>query len=138
MGMRNHDLVPLELISKIAKLRYGGAHKFVSNLLRYKLISHDRTTYDGYRLTYAGYDILALKVRKKIVSSLESESAGKLVLCSAHSGVFQRMYATPIKPQSFGYLHTVMNIFANFFIYVPTPYTHATPSKLNCLVYRPS
>ena len=80
MGMRNHELVPLELISSIAKLRYGGAHKFVSNLLRYKLIAHDRSTYDGYRLTYSGYDILALKTflqRNHIVAVGDKIGVGK-------------------------------------------------------------
>jgi RIO kinase 2 len=30
-------------------------------LLRHKLIYHERKLYDGYRLTYPGYDYLALK-----------------------------------------------------------------------------
>lgn len=108
MGMKNHDVVPVELIVNIAKLRHGGAQKFLTTLLRFKLIYNDKTTYDGrclsvtfrggrnlvvvghmyllfldwgrrttsmvilspislsfpftgYRLTYGGYDILALK-----------------------------------------------------------------------------
>ena len=60
MGMKNHDVVPLEIIVNIAKLRHGGAHRFISNLHRFKLIYHDAKKYDGYRLTYQGYDILAL------------------------------------------------------------------------------
>eukprot|EP00903_Cladosiphon_okamuranus_P008414 g8090.t1 len=62
MGMKNHDLVPVELIASIAKLRHGGTHKILSTLLTFKLIAHDRSVYDGYRLTYTGYDILALNV----------------------------------------------------------------------------
>eukprot|EP00904_Undaria_pinnatifida_P010092 jgi/Undpi1/6212/HiC_scaffold_20.g08696.m1 len=62
MGMKNHDLVPVELIASIAKLRHGGTHKILSTLLTFKLIAHDRSAYDGYRLTYSGYDILALNV----------------------------------------------------------------------------
>ncbi|CBN77739.1 conserved unknown protein [Ectocarpus siliculosus] len=62
MGMKNHDLVPVELISSIAKLRHGGTHRILSTLLTFKLIAHDRSSYDGYRLTYSGYDILALNV----------------------------------------------------------------------------
>ncbi|EWM22057.1 rio kinase [Nannochloropsis gaditana] len=61
MGMKNHDVVPVELLIKIAKLRHGGVQKFLSTLLRFKLVYHDKTTYDGYRLTFGGYDILALK-----------------------------------------------------------------------------
>jgi len=47
MGMKNHDVVPVELLIKIAKLRHGGVQKFLSTLLRFKLVYHDKTTYDG-------------------------------------------------------------------------------------------
>jgi RIO kinase 2 len=61
-GMKNHTLVPLPLVNSIANLRHGGTHKIVSSLLRDKLLSHERkkNSYDGYRLTNAGYDIMAL------------------------------------------------------------------------------
>jgi len=60
-GMKDHYLVPLPLINSIAGLRHGGSHKIVSSLLRDKLLSHERKGgTDGYRLTNAGYDILAL------------------------------------------------------------------------------
>eukprot|EP00164_Ancoracysta_twista_P006879 GFYU01009683.1.p1 GENE.GFYU01009683.1~~GFYU01009683.1.p1 ORF type:complete len:509 (-),score=160.80 GFYU01009683.1:188-1714(-) len=61
MGMKNHDIVPKELIMSIAGLKHGGAHKQLDTLLKHKLISHDRKKYDGYKLTYSGYDFLALK-----------------------------------------------------------------------------
>lgn len=50
MGMKNHDLVPVELITSIAKLRHGGTHKILSTLLTFKLIAHDRSAYDGKRV----------------------------------------------------------------------------------------
>ncbi|CAK9299603.1 unnamed protein product [Gordionus sp. m RMFG-2023] len=50
MGMKNHEIVPVNLISVIAKLRSGGCHKILKNLS------------EGYYLTYKGYDYLALKV----------------------------------------------------------------------------
>lgn len=60
-GMKDHYLVPLPLINSLAGLRHGGSHKIVSSLLRDKLLSHERKGgMDGYRLTNAGYDILAL------------------------------------------------------------------------------
>jgi hypothetical protein len=46
-GMKNHDLVPVELISSIASLKHGGAFKCLSTLLRGKLLRHDRKKYDG-------------------------------------------------------------------------------------------
>ena len=80
-GMKNHSLVPLELIVSIAGtftrfsspvrktytyqntgLRHGGVNKVVGALLRNKLISRNSEKYEGYRLTYLGYDFLALRV----------------------------------------------------------------------------
>ena len=54
MGMRNHELVPVELIGQIAALKHGGAFKILSVLLRYKLVAHASNNYDGYRLSYLG------------------------------------------------------------------------------------
>jgi RIO kinase 2 len=64
-GMKNHDIVPVELISSIASLKHGGAYKCLSNLLRNKLIKHDRKRYDGYSLNYLGYDYLAFNALSK-------------------------------------------------------------------------
>lgn len=69
MGMKNHEVVPIELIIVLSGLKHGGAHKLIQDLLRDKLVAHDRTTYkplnkiryDGYKLTYLGYDFLALR-----------------------------------------------------------------------------
>ena len=62
LGMRNHELVPAELVASIAKLKRGGAFKCMGTLLRHKLLHHEGKVYDGYRLTPLGYDFLALKV----------------------------------------------------------------------------
>ncbi|XP_043491317.1 serine/threonine-protein kinase RIO2 [Polistes fuscatus] len=63
MGMKNHELVPASLAAQIANLRYGGVHKLLKELCKYRLLSYERGKhYDGYRLTNAGYDYLALKV----------------------------------------------------------------------------
>ncbi|CAM6099116.1 unnamed protein product [Calypogeia fissa] len=61
MGMKNHELVPAELVERIAGLRHGGAYKNMKTLLKNKLVHHDSTKYDGYRLTNLGYDYLAIK-----------------------------------------------------------------------------
>lgn len=63
MGMRNHELVPGTLVSSIATLRFGGCGKILVDLTKHKLLAYERgKRYDGYRLTYAGYDYLALNV----------------------------------------------------------------------------
>jgi len=41
MGMKNHDLVPTDLILKISKIHRGGTFKAISNLHKFKLIYHE-------------------------------------------------------------------------------------------------
>lgn len=65
MGMRNHEIVPAELVDRIASLKHGGTYKVLKNLLRHKLLHHDSSKYDGFRLTYLGYDFLAIKTLVK-------------------------------------------------------------------------
>ncbi|KAL1934514.1 hypothetical protein VTP01DRAFT_6696 [Rhizomucor pusillus] len=66
MGSKNHEVVPTSLIAQIAQLRHGGSHKLVGNLARLNLIARvQNAKYDGYRLTYGGYDYLALKTFAK-------------------------------------------------------------------------
>lgn len=63
MGMRNHELVPGTLVNSIATLRHGGCGKILVDLTKHKLLAFERgKRFDGYRLTYAGYDYLALNV----------------------------------------------------------------------------
>jgi RIO kinase 2 len=74
-GMRNHELVPVELITSIAKLRHGGIIKILSTLLRHKLLAHEQQQYNGYRLSYLGYDILALRtlLSRNVVTGVGSQ-----------------------------------------------------------------
>jgi RIO kinase 2 len=65
-GMNKHALVPAPMIASLSNLRNGGTGKVLGSLLRDKLLSHDKSCgYDGYRLTNAGYDILALNTLKQ-------------------------------------------------------------------------
>ncbi|XP_050069421.1 uncharacterized protein LOC126557621 [Anopheles maculipalpis] len=62
MGMKNHELVPGVLVAAIASLKSGGLHKVLRELCKHKLLTYERgKRFDGYRLTNAGYDYLALK-----------------------------------------------------------------------------
>jgi RIO-like serine/threonine protein kinase len=89
MGSKNHEVVPTSLIAQIAQLRHGGSHKIVGELAKRNLIARVQNakckghfkacifrlfniwriglldTDDGYRLTYGGYDYLALKTFSK-------------------------------------------------------------------------
>ena len=71
-GMKDHYIVPPALIAANAAIRHS-THKIISSLLRDKLLSHERKGgLDGYRVTTAGYDVLALQRLKErgIVAAL--------------------------------------------------------------------
>lgn len=88
MGMRNHELVPIELITSIANLRHGGSHKILSTLLRYKLVAHSNCEYNGYRLSYMGFDILALRA---LLGRGVIASVGRQIGVGKESDIFEAM-----------------------------------------------
>ena len=59
-GMRNHEIVPVEVIRDISGLTKVNISKTLSTLLKHKLIKHTNVQYDGYSLNYLGYDYLAI------------------------------------------------------------------------------
>lgn len=63
MGSKNHEVVPTKLIQSISGLKSPGlTNKCISELAKIKLIAKMKNAkYDGYRLTFHGYDYLALK-----------------------------------------------------------------------------
>ncbi|KAL5535610.1 RIO2 [Sanghuangporus sanghuang] len=66
MGSKNHEVVPTILISKIAGLRGGGVNKMLGSLAKRNLVAKvQNSKYDGYRLTYGGYDYLAMRALSK-------------------------------------------------------------------------
>ncbi len=86
LGMRNHHAVPVPLIISIAGLRHGGAAKFLATLLRFKLVYHDNNKYDGYRLTWFGYDVLALRA---FVARGAVDSVGRKIGEGKESDVYE-------------------------------------------------
>ncbi|KAI6228986.1 Serine/threonine-protein kinase RIO2 [Aphelenchoides fujianensis] len=61
MGMKNHEVVPLHLISMVSNIYRGGAAHILKDLCKMNLCAYERgRKYDGYRLTNLGYDYLAL------------------------------------------------------------------------------
>ncbi|CAD8072581.1 unnamed protein product [Paramecium primaurelia] len=80
MGMKNHEYVPVSLIEKISKVKRANAYQILQQLLKHKLVQHVAKKYDGYRLTYLGYDFLALSAfykRGTIVQVLSKVGVGK-------------------------------------------------------------
>ncbi|TIB77246.1 RIO1-domain-containing protein [Wallemia mellicola] len=66
MGSKNHEVVPSSLINQISGLRAGGANKMLGVLAKRNLVARvQNAKYDGYRLTYGGYDYLALRAMSK-------------------------------------------------------------------------
>ncbi|ODQ77021.1 hypothetical protein BABINDRAFT_163914 [Babjeviella inositovora NRRL Y-12698] len=63
LGSRNHEVVPTKLIHQVGGLRSVSATgRCISDLAKLSLISKLRNAkYDGYRLSFSGYDYLALK-----------------------------------------------------------------------------
>uniref|UniRef100_A0ACD5VVY6 Uncharacterized protein n=1 Tax=Avena sativa TaxID=4498 RepID=A0ACD5VVY6_AVESA len=86
MGMRNHEIVPAELVDRIAGLKHGGTYKVLRNLLKNKLVHHDSKKYDGYRLTYLGYDFLAIKT---LVNRGVFASVGRQIGVGKESDIFE-------------------------------------------------
>ncbi|KAH6778294.1 protein serine/threonine kinase [Perilla frutescens var. frutescens] len=86
MGMRNHEIVPAELIDRIASLKHGGTYKVLKNCLKHKLVHHDSSKYDGFRLTYLGYDFLAIKT---LVNRGVFASVGRQIGVGKESDIFE-------------------------------------------------
>eukprot|EP01038_Epipyxis_sp_PR26KG_P004898 gene4898-6859_t len=88
MTMRNHDTATVDLISSVAQLRSGGTNKILSTLLRYKLVAHSNQEYDGYRVSYLGYDILALRT---LLARGVVMSVGNQIGVGKESDIFEAM-----------------------------------------------
>ncbi|KAI0307807.1 RIO1-domain-containing protein [Multifurca ochricompacta] len=66
MGSKNHEVVPSTLIAQVSGLRNGGVNKILGTLAKRNLVAKvQNSKYEGYRLTYGGYDYLALRALSK-------------------------------------------------------------------------
>lgn len=85
MGMKNHEIVPTTLICSISGLKIGLVNKALRSLHKNKLVHHEAKSYDGFKLTYLGYDFLSLKA----MSHRETVSAvGKQIGVGKESDIF--------------------------------------------------
>ncbi|KNC53496.1 atypical/RIO/RIO2 protein kinase [Thecamonas trahens ATCC 50062] len=85
MGMKNHQYVPTELISSISGLKHGGVYKLLGTLAKHKLVHHEQRGYDGYKITFLGYDFLALRA---LLKAGEVASVGHQVGVGKESDIF--------------------------------------------------
>jgi len=68
--MKNHEIVPQDIICSISNLKHGGVHKLIKELIRWKLIaSETKGNVKGFRLTIMGYDYLALKGTSHLITT---------------------------------------------------------------------
>jgi RIO kinase 2 len=72
MGMKNHEFVPEQLIESIAHLRRCGVYGRIQILMKHGLLCHEGRAANGFKLTYNGYDCLALRAltNRGLVSSV--------------------------------------------------------------------
>ena len=72
MGLKNHEYVPEQLIESIAHLRRCGVFGRIQVLMKHGLLHHEGGKGDGYKLTYNGYDCLALRAMtiKGVITSI--------------------------------------------------------------------
>lgn len=62
IGSKNHEIVPTPLIANLSHLAHSGINKLIGQLAKRNLIARvQNAKYDGYRLTYGGYDWLAIR-----------------------------------------------------------------------------
>jgi RIO kinase 2 len=107
MGSKNHEVVPTPLIAQISGLRNGGVTKLIGSLAKRNLVSkvqNSKCNYqctrspkilltfrrpdDGYRLTYGGYDYLAMRALSKRDSM---HSVGNQIGVGKESGEFRSL-----------------------------------------------
>jgi RIO-like serine/threonine protein kinase len=81
-----HEIVPVSLIDSISGLKHGVAHRCLKTLLKNKLVHHDASRYDGYRLTYMGYDYLALRT---LAARGHIASVGRQIGVGKESDIFE-------------------------------------------------
>ncbi|KAF6256260.1 Serine/threonine-protein kinase RIO2 [Scenedesmus sp. NREL 46B-D3] len=86
MGQKNHEIVPMPLIDSISGLKHGGAFRCLKTLLQHKLVHHEGQKYDGYRLTYMGYDFLAIKT---LVARGHISGVGRQIGVGKESDIFE-------------------------------------------------
>lgn len=62
-GSKNHEVVPTSMIHHLSGMRaISGTNRAIGDLAKVKLISRVRNAkYDGYKLTFNGFDYLAIK-----------------------------------------------------------------------------
>lgn len=75
VGMKYHEWVPVEEVSRYTKLDLGQLHYVLKNLGIKGLLKRQTQPYEGYRIYFEGYDLLALNalVKRGSLSAIGEE-----------------------------------------------------------------
>lgn len=79
----------------LSHCRHGGTYRHLRTLLRFKLVHHDANKYDGYRLTYMGYDFLAIRT---LLARGHIAAVGRRIGVGKESDVFEVRGAAALSP----------------------------------------
>ena len=83
-GCKTHHVVPSSVIAHLSGLQHSGLNKIMGSLAKRNLIAREQhIKYDGYRLTYGGYDFLAVRAMKE---KNEIEAVGHRIGVGKESG----------------------------------------------------
>ncbi|KAM3165078.1 Non-specific serine/threonine protein kinase [Lachancea thermotolerans] len=87
-GSRNHEVVPTQMIHQISGMRsQSGTNRSIGDLAKLKLVSRMRNIkYDGFRLTYNGFDYLGLRA---MLSRDTIYSVGNVIGVGKESDVYR-------------------------------------------------
>ncbi|AGO10290.1 AaceriABL166Wp [[Ashbya] aceris (nom. inval.)] len=87
-GSRDHELVPVQLIHRNSGMRsMSGTNRSIGDLAKLKLVSKQRNAkYDGYVLTYNGFDYIALK---SLLEKNAIYSVGNTIGVGKESDIYQ-------------------------------------------------
>lgn len=71
MGMKNHEIVPVSLLSSIASLKHGGCNKILRELVKHKLVVYERSKSKSLRfcLTYSGANVYLWVIHSDVHSA---------------------------------------------------------------------
>jgi RIO kinase 2 len=74
VGMRYFDWVPVEEIPKYSRLPKDEVNYRLKRVLKFKMVQRKTTHYTGFKLTFTGYDALAVNtlVKRNAISALGS------------------------------------------------------------------
>lgn len=67
MGMKNHEIVPVNLVSSIAGLKHGGCQKILRQLVQHKLVCYEHRKGMGMETCVENFGNIKIKERSLLI-----------------------------------------------------------------------